>query len=890
MALNYLLDPVFEMVNTAGKPATGGKINVFVHGTRDRYYCASDFNGTLLPFDIPLDSLGSAVILADDSQAYDVYVYNRYGTLMMSRYNVQPKSGGGVSVQSITSTDGTITVTDTAGGVDLSVNGATPSVLRASGNTLTSDGSFTCLPRQKSGNKVIVDQNGKVRIEHGWYHYDIVTHFDYSGTPTNQTVVVALRQGVLESRKEVDLSYPNEGTISLSAEIYNSSLELEEFDISVSGIPDGMSVELVELGIHSIVGHGAGGGGGGATYTAGSGIEIVDDEISIDTDVVATKADLEAKQDTLTAGSNISIVDNVISATAAPQVNADWDATSGVSEILNKPDLSIYAESSDLATVATTGSYDDLLDKPTIPAAQVNADWDATSGIQEILNKPALAAVATSGAYADLSGTPTLATVATSGSYDDLLDKPSIPPAQVNADWTSPSGVSKILHKPAEKDLVAGSNITITESNGTVTISAAASGQVNSDWDATSGVAEILHKPDLSIYAESSDLATVATSGSYNDLLDKPSIPSAQVNADWNSTSGVSAILNKPNLATVATTGDYSDLQNLPSIPAAQINSDWDATSGVAQILNKPTIPSYTAGNGIDITSGVVSAKVDGTTIDTNASGELTVIGGGGGGGSQVNSDWDATSGVAEILNKPTPKTLTAGANISISEGVGTLTISAAAGLPASTSADEGKCLVVDSNGDPEWGTGGKTYTGTDGVVVDNVNDTVGLEAPVDLVAGPGITVDNPDGNTVRVSANMDSTYLNQLAVALGIDRTELWSGELSPATGSNCNVVITLSESILNFERIEVFCTGIVSYLTWSPRDRSGNAAYRGINENQSNDVVIGAMMIQEDDRTKLRYRCGYGSSFTTAYRGEYWGYGTPYKVVGVHRIAGGN
>jgi hypothetical protein len=162
MALNYLLDPAFEMVNTAGKPATGGKINVFVHGTRDKYYCASDFNGTLLPFDIPLDSLGSAVILADDSQAYDVYIYNRYGTLMMSRYNVQPKSGGGVSVQSITSTDGSITVTDTAGGVDLSVNGATPSVLRASGDTLTSDGSFTCTPLQQSGSRVIVDQNGKV--------------------------------------------------------------------------------------------------------------------------------------------------------------------------------------------------------------------------------------------------------------------------------------------------------------------------------------------------------------------------------------------------------------------------------------------------------------------------------------------------------------------------------------------------------------------------------------------------------------------------------------------------------------------------------------------------------------------------------------------------------
>ena len=59
--------------------------------------------------------------------------------------------------------------------------------------------------------------------------------------------------------------------------------------------------------------------------------------------------------------------------------NADWNSDSGVTEILNKPDL---------ATVATSGSYDDLTDKPTIPAAQVNADWNADSGVAEILNKP----------------------------------------------------------------------------------------------------------------------------------------------------------------------------------------------------------------------------------------------------------------------------------------------------------------------------------------------------------------------------------------------------------------------------------------------------------------------------------------------------------------------
>ena len=41
-----------------------------------------------------------------------------------------------------------------------------------------------------------------------------------------------------------------------------------------------------------------------------------------------------------------------------------------------------------LATVATSGLYSDLSGTPTIPAAQVNSDWDAVSGVAEILNKP----------------------------------------------------------------------------------------------------------------------------------------------------------------------------------------------------------------------------------------------------------------------------------------------------------------------------------------------------------------------------------------------------------------------------------------------------------------------------------------------------------------------
>jgi len=69
-----------------------------------------------------------------------------------------------------------------------------------------------------------------------------------------------------------------------------------------------------------------------------------------------------------------------------------------------------------------------------------------------------------------------------------------------------------------------------------------------------------------------------------------PTIPAAQVNSDWNATSGLAQILNKPALATVATSGSYADLTNKPAIPAAQVNSDWNATTGLAQILNKPIL------------------------------------------------------------------------------------------------------------------------------------------------------------------------------------------------------------------------------------------------------------------------------------------------------------
>ena len=70
------------------------------------------------------------------------------------------------------------------------------------------------------------------------------------------------------------------------------------------------------------------------------------------------------------------------------------------------------------------GSYSTTLDSASLSGDQIvtlpNASGTLTLSSQ-------LATVATSGAYNDLSGKPTLAKVATSGSYNDLTNKPSIP-------------------------------------------------------------------------------------------------------------------------------------------------------------------------------------------------------------------------------------------------------------------------------------------------------------------------------------------------------------------------------------------------------------------------------------------------------------------------------
>ena len=282
---------------------------------------------------------------------------------------------------------------------------------------------------------------------------------------------------------------------------------------------------------------------------------------------------------------------------------ASGDANLVTGDAVNSA-LANYATTASLATVATSGSYADLTNKPTIPAAQVNSDWDAASGVAQILNKPSLA------------------TVATSGSYTDLTNKPTIPAAQVQSNWTqtNTSSADYIKNKP---------NLATV----------ATSGSYN----------DLSNKPSL---------ATVATSGSYSDLTNKPTIPAAQIQSDWTQTNTVSKdyIKNKPSLATVATSGSYNDLSNKPSLATVATSGSYNDLS------NKPTIPTvnnatltiqkngstvktFTANASSNVTANItVPTKTSDLTNDagyTTNTGTITKV--------QANGTDVASSGTANI-------------------------------------------------------------------------------------------------------------------------------------------------------------------------------------------------------------------------------------------------
>lgn len=285
-----------------------------------------------------------------------------------------------------------------------------------------------------------------------------------------------------------------------------------------------------------------------------------------------------------------------------PVKGVDYFTQEEIQQIENnaaaKVDLSDYAKTADLSTVATSGSYEDLKNKPTIPAAyelpvasatalggvKVGSGLSITNGVLS----------ATGGGTADsvdwskIQNKPNFANVATSGDYNDLSNKPTIP------------SVEGLASEAYVNEIVAA--IVIPEVPTKV-----------SELENDKGY--LTEHQSLEGYAKTADLAQVAKTGSYNDLIDKPTIPS---------TTG---------LATETYVDDKIAEIDIPTVPTKVSAFTNDAGyltehQSLIEYAKKTDIPApYTLPTASTSTLGGV--KVDGDTI-TIADGVISAKGGSG--------------------------------------------------------------------------------------------------------------------------------------------------------------------------------------------------------------------------------------------------------------------
>lgn len=286
-----------------------------------------------------------------------------------------------------------------------------------------------------------------------------------------------------------------------------------------------------------------------------------------------------------------------------PVKGVDYFTTAEINEIEEgaaaKVDLSNYAKTADLSTVATSGSYNDLSNKPSIPepyelpvasatalgGVKVGSGLSITNGVLSATG----GGVADSVEWDKVQNKPNFAKVATSGDYNDLINQPIIP------------SVEGLASEAYVNEKVAA--IVIPEVPTKV-----------SELENDKGY--LTEHQSLEGYAKTADLAQVAKTGSYNDLIDKPTIPS---------TAG---------LASTKYVDDKVAGIVIPAVPtkvSAFENDKGYLTShqDLTEYAKKTDIPApYTLPTASTSTLGGV--KVDGSTI-TITDGVISSKGGSGG-------------------------------------------------------------------------------------------------------------------------------------------------------------------------------------------------------------------------------------------------------------------
>ena len=769
----YLLDPCFELTNSEGKPLTGGWMEIYQHGTRNKVYTASDFDGTLHPFRIPLDSLGANIVLVTPEYTYDVYVYNRFGTLVMSRYNVTPVGVGS----------------------DVSVTGITE---------LTSDGTLEV--SVSGGVYVISAQEIWDALESVSSYVDNVSAYVDTVSATLRNDIETVSSNMQAEIETVSSNLHNEVasvSTNLESEIQTVSGSLDDLRETVSGLSGDMaSVSAALSGKKDIQ----------TPYSAsGTRLQTITSVTQDDQGVVHVEySDIQA-QNPLVPGDYISIDSDVISVTGLPSYSEVSemidDAVSAVTGSLPEEQELVAGQYVDLEVSGNTVTVNVTGLQPAGNYATEEYVDEAVSSVtamfpeeQELVAGDNIT-ITVSGASAIISASGGGSTYI-AGEYvsisNDVISVTGLAP-QVNSDWNAVSGVSEILNKPSEKYLEAGSYITITETASAVTI--AASGlQPAGNYAAESELQAVSAAiPSLSGYATEAyvDAAVSSVTGLFPEEQELVAGEGISINV-----SGSSAIISASctlpeEQELIAGEGINITVSGASAIISAsggsftQVNSDWEAVSGVAEILNKPEQISIVPGDNMDISvtgaSAIISFDpevtdlVAGDNVSITVSGTSAIISASGGGAPQVNSDWTATSGVAEILNKPDIVPLVAGSNVTITDATTGIVISSSGGGSTYTAGS-----YIDISNDTI------SVTGIDPQVQSDWNQTV--SSSVDYIKNKPEVVDM---GVVAVSAGSGIT-LDEVSGTLFISCTGNVIEEQELVAGDNITITVSGASAVI--------------------------------------------------------------------------------------------
>lgn len=103
-------------------------------------------------------------------------------------------------------------------------------------------------------------------------------------------------------------------------------------------------------------------------------------------------------------------------------------------------------------------------------------------------------------------------------------------------------------------------------------------------------VTNVVENIELNLPASTTALAGLMLPSDKTKLNGIAAGAEVNVNADWNATEGDALILNKPTLSTVATSGSYNDLTNRPTIPTVDVNKKYVDD----QLATKADLADYT--------------------------------------------------------------------------------------------------------------------------------------------------------------------------------------------------------------------------------------------------------------------------------------------------------